>query len=1725
MWSSLRGSQLYGPCALAHLFRSVPPAAVRGGVRARAQALAQALLVGHGGRSGHPGAVGRAQVHAAPPGRSGRAERAAGASAGCVRSHGGIGAPALGPAPTPAASSTETVLEMDDEVVVLPSPTEGGPAPETPAAKGQGAAAAAARLVLDESDEELFCLGRSFGTQDYFGQRVLQVAQILRNLSFCEENVTVLARNRCFLRFLLLCAGSRWNALHQHGLEMLGNVAAEVLVEDPLADRLAAGLVATVTRGLASQDRMVVVACLEILNKLSQRDENEDVMLRYLDQKVYDQVCTYLTLHDIMLLIYTLECLYSLSSLGERACNSIVRVHGVMDTLVSLITVEAQSYGPKACILMRVVETVSGTPSAYAPPPHAAPVAPTPPPVMPLQSQGAMLMQARPATPVTPQRQLTPQRIMIGPPQPAVATPVTPVQTTQTYQQQQQHAASQAQHENEQFALAWLRATFEPAAGCRIEQAEMYKQYLTACSKVGRRGVIAPLHFPRCVRSVFGGCVGPNPQKAVAGGAGGDQPVANLSFYEGIKVRITPYSVPVATANLTPQPATAVRKTLHVVAKTVTPPPSASTPPPPAVTQPPPPIAEAAPTVDTSVPVIPAPASPILKAQLCAPPKPRETPKGDAKSQVLAHPHLSQALLGGGGGSQPPKEGGQAAGPCSTSLIKSLLATKVMPGAAESMGMPPAPAVCASDNQPSPPPTPPQQVTQRQQQQRLLQQQLQTQSQPQKDCISPPPVTQTSTPPIKTVVQTVPTAVVTTASTATSTNLPVVAKNRIGVVTKIPDARQKISRLNGARITLHTSGGETQTTGTVPTPIARVVENHLPASGVGGTALRGRREPPQPPPPPLAPLSSGSSSGGNAAHPRVTRLDIEDSDSTGNNSLASSSGIGGSRDCSGIGAGNVSSTDDGENSLTSFEGILLNGIPHSLDIDAASNDSSSKDSARSGTPQQKTSSTKSLMLADLLEKKVDKKEPPILNGALGKELRIGEKGLELVENHLEKVLKDTVPCNPQPKTFDVKDSAEVLKDVKDLKEVSDVVRTVGQSNKNSQEVSIPEVEKIAFKTVGTVTDESISAEHVKAVVTQQTQTIQATKRPAETDPIEEGLVDAKRIHLSSDTVINGTASPGPPTVIKKEEESSVGLECKDVVKTEINSAVSVIKSEGNPSVSIKSEVVVKTEPSAPPTVPKTEVATTACNTENTKEAPSSSGNYPSAANLYAALAASAVEGEVDLEVEQPARPPPPPPPPPATPASNIQLVPGGLRQVFLGQGVEGSSQQQQLIVAAPRQIIVSQGQLPSSQVLITAGGQITLQQNPNASAAAAAAGAIKAGPGHQAVPVLVQTSGTPPQQARLATVQAGQVVLSQSGSGQFILSQAPQGQVQLVASGSQGGQYIVSTSGGGQTHYVVAQPQTALVQGQTQTVLVAQTPQQQGTGTKTIIILQPQSSAAATHHQKVVVTPQGQPVVVTQVPRPILQSPAITNITPVLQPPALVPTSGASPAATNTSVGTSSVKTVSTTSNTPVSTAMVIRGHQPPPVSNTPASLPPNQQSRIITPNPAVTTSPSVGKPVARPVITTTATAVNIQNPGTANSPGPRPSTPQSTATTTSQHSSPNTRSMTAQVKQTPPRPMVVTRTQLAQQDEKMSPMMTRNTKSPVSSSQTSQQSTSHVHQKSGSAMPIVDTNLYLCEWRGCMRFLRSYEPHLASVALSNVESSRTIAQVLYDMNHQSGQR
>lgn len=207
-----------------------------------------------------------------------------------------------------------------------------------------------------------------------------------------------------------------------------------------------------------------------------------------------------------------------------------------------------------------------------------------------------------------------------------VTQAVTPQQLVQ-----QQHAHQQAIQENEQFALAWLRATYEPSSGGKVEQQELYKQYINSCAKIGRRGVIAPLHFPRCVRSVFGGTVGPNPVKSTNS--------SDPQYYEGIKPRAQPLVISIQTTANANTAQQSQQQPQQVSLKNVrrnkpqtiisTPPTSTST----ALT-----------VIADSSEVPPAsPASPILKAQLSAPPKQREGStattvsggnKTDVKSQV-----------------------------------------------------------------------------------------------------------------------------------------------------------------------------------------------------------------------------------------------------------------------------------------------------------------------------------------------------------------------------------------------------------------------------------------------------------------------------------------------------------------------------------------------------------------------------------------------------------------------------------------------------------------------------------------------------------------------------------------------------------------------------------------------------------------------------------------------------------------------------------------------------------------------------------------------------------------------------------------------------------------------------------------------------------------------------------------------------------------------------------
>lgn len=138
----------------------------------------------------------------------------------------------------------------------------------------------------DLEDLHFLSLGRGLGTHDYIGQRVLQVAQIIRNLSFNEENVALLAKNRSLIRYLLMCSNVLWSNIHHIGLDILGNLAMDLELSDPFVDNVSRQLFGTVSDGLESKDRGVVISCLEILSKLSQKQSNEEFLFKFLRKSV-----------------------------------------------------------------------------------------------------------------------------------------------------------------------------------------------------------------------------------------------------------------------------------------------------------------------------------------------------------------------------------------------------------------------------------------------------------------------------------------------------------------------------------------------------------------------------------------------------------------------------------------------------------------------------------------------------------------------------------------------------------------------------------------------------------------------------------------------------------------------------------------------------------------------------------------------------------------------------------------------------------------------------------------------------------------------------------------------------------------------------------------------------------------------------------------------------------------------------------------------------------------------------------------------------------------------------------------------------------------------------------------------------------------------------------------------------------------------------------------------
>ncbi|KAG0435583.1 hypothetical protein HPB47_018400 [Ixodes persulcatus] len=348
-----------------------------------------------------------------------------------------------------------------------------------------------------DDDDELFNLNYEVGTRSIEGQRVLRIALIFHNLSFEERNVSVLARNRTFIRFVMLCALSRWSSLRQVALDTIGNLASK-------RQRWSCALLRLAREGVQSQDRYLVVRCLDILARLCRQERNARALLPQLDAPLCRRIFELLTVHDLMLLIYALEALYMLSEMGRDACEKLLLVHKSIGILVSLLTLDPLAYGPLAQKGMKLIETVD----------------PLLPPAMPVTGPSSSAPPPHPRVAAA----------MLPHPPPEAAPSPSPVLTLGA-------APSPDPLDTEAFAGTWVRAMYEPAPpGCSVARNDIYAEYVTFCSKAGRKSVISASVFANCVKAVY----------SQTGIRRVDNANGMMSFHhDGLRKRLNPLPVPI----------------------------------------------------------------------------------------------------------------------------------------------------------------------------------------------------------------------------------------------------------------------------------------------------------------------------------------------------------------------------------------------------------------------------------------------------------------------------------------------------------------------------------------------------------------------------------------------------------------------------------------------------------------------------------------------------------------------------------------------------------------------------------------------------------------------------------------------------------------------------------------------------------------------------------------------------------------------------------------------------------------------------------------------------------------------------------------------------------------------------------------------------------------------------------------------------------------------------
>ncbi|CAJ0931819.1 unnamed protein product, partial [Mesorhabditis belari] len=255
----------------------------------------------------------------------------------------------------------------------------------------------------NESFSLFIGLNPTFNPKDPVSWRVQQVLTIIRNLSFESVNRVNMAQHWPIMKFLLCCANCKYPPLFTNALDALGNLACDIeLTWEKLQYSAKHLLLETMRRGIFSDDKFKVMRCMELLGGLSTHEKNESLLSDFLSTPLFSRIIDMLGVRDIMMCVYTLECLYQLSEIGPSVCEALAVVPNLIKILISMTTIEAVSFGKEGLVGMKVVEyhnPLAGPPPSLSMPQQAHPVTAAQTPHLQATPRVALQAAVRPTLP------------------------------------------------------------------------------------------------------------------------------------------------------------------------------------------------------------------------------------------------------------------------------------------------------------------------------------------------------------------------------------------------------------------------------------------------------------------------------------------------------------------------------------------------------------------------------------------------------------------------------------------------------------------------------------------------------------------------------------------------------------------------------------------------------------------------------------------------------------------------------------------------------------------------------------------------------------------------------------------------------------------------------------------------------------------------------------------------------------------------------------------------------------------------------------------------------------------------------------------------------------------------------------------------------------------------------------------------------------------------------